>query len=129
MKVNRGYRSVPTILFPDGSVLVEPSTRDLAQKVAALPGNDIMLYRRHACPGCSRHERLGKSCSECARLTRVLDALEVPYKILNVDQDPEADARIRPQLQAQRGLPAVVFPDGTILLQPSVAEVADKLGV
>jgi mycoredoxin len=30
--VNRGYRSVPTIVFPDGSVLVEPSPRELASK-------------------------------------------------------------------------------------------------
>lgn len=30
---NRGYRSVPTILFPDGSRLVEPSTLELAKKL------------------------------------------------------------------------------------------------
>lgn len=30
--VNRGYRSVPTIVFPDGSILVEPSPRELASK-------------------------------------------------------------------------------------------------
>ncbi len=32
MRVNGGARSVPTIIFPDGSVLVEPSARDLAAK-------------------------------------------------------------------------------------------------
>jgi mycoredoxin len=32
MKVNGGMRSVPTIIFPDGSVLVEPSPRELAAK-------------------------------------------------------------------------------------------------
>jgi mycoredoxin len=31
-KVNKGNRSVPTILFPDGSVLVEPSDAELEQK-------------------------------------------------------------------------------------------------
>ena len=35
-QVNRGFHSVPTILFPDGSVLVEPSSSMLAQKLAAL---------------------------------------------------------------------------------------------
>lgn len=35
-KVNRGSQSVPTIIFPDGSVLVEPSNVALEQKVAAL---------------------------------------------------------------------------------------------
>ena len=33
--INGGYRSVPTIVFPDGSVLVEPSPRELATKFSA----------------------------------------------------------------------------------------------
>ncbi len=32
IKLNRGYRSVPTIVFPDGSILVEPSTAELETK-------------------------------------------------------------------------------------------------
>jgi mycoredoxin len=32
LKVNKGMRSVPTIIFPDGSVLVEPGPRELAAK-------------------------------------------------------------------------------------------------
>ena len=35
VRVNGGYRSVPTIVFPDGSVLVEPSPRELATKFSA----------------------------------------------------------------------------------------------
>jgi glutaredoxin-like protein len=32
-KVNGGYKSVPTIVFPDGSVLVEPSNAALEKKL------------------------------------------------------------------------------------------------
>ena len=32
MQVNNGYRSVPTIVFPDGSVLVEPGWDELKAK-------------------------------------------------------------------------------------------------
>lgn len=32
MKVNNGYQSVPTIIFPDGLILVEPSWEELKQK-------------------------------------------------------------------------------------------------
>jgi mycoredoxin len=32
-QTNRGYRSVPTIVFPDGSILVEPSNYDLTKKL------------------------------------------------------------------------------------------------
>lgn len=33
IETNRGMRSVPTIVFEDGSILVEPSTRTLAEKL------------------------------------------------------------------------------------------------
>jgi len=32
-KTNNGYRSVPTIVFPDGSILVEPSQSELLKKL------------------------------------------------------------------------------------------------
>jgi glutaredoxin-like protein len=32
-KINHGNRSVPTIVFPDGSTLVEPSNKQLEQKL------------------------------------------------------------------------------------------------
>jgi mycoredoxin len=35
-KTNRGYRSVPTIVFPDGSILVEPAEGILIQKCQEL---------------------------------------------------------------------------------------------
>ena len=33
-RINGGSRSVPTIVFPDGSILVEPGSRELAAKFA-----------------------------------------------------------------------------------------------
>jgi mycoredoxin len=33
-RTNNGNRSVPTILFPDGSVLVEPSDNELEKKLS-----------------------------------------------------------------------------------------------
>lgn len=32
-EINHGYRSVPTIIFPDGSHLTEPSNDELAEKL------------------------------------------------------------------------------------------------
>jgi len=34
--INNGYESVPTLVFPDGSTLTEPSMRTLREKLAAL---------------------------------------------------------------------------------------------
>lgn len=33
IKVNKGFRSVPTLVFPDGDVLVEPNREALAKKL------------------------------------------------------------------------------------------------
>ena len=35
-KVNNGMRIVPTILFPDGETLAEPSKHELTEKLASL---------------------------------------------------------------------------------------------
>jgi mycoredoxin len=35
-QINNGFRSSPTIIFPDGSVLVEPSERELRVRVGEL---------------------------------------------------------------------------------------------
>ncbi len=35
-ETNQGYRSVPTILFPDKSILVEPSRDELIQKLVLM---------------------------------------------------------------------------------------------
>jgi mycoredoxin len=37
IKTNKGFRSVPTIIFPDGTILVEPSTNQLAKKLKKVP--------------------------------------------------------------------------------------------
>ncbi len=35
-KVNNGFHSVPTIVFPDGSILVEPGNKELEKKLAGV---------------------------------------------------------------------------------------------
>ena len=36
IKLNKGYQSVPTIIFPDGGVLVEPNWDELKEKTSGL---------------------------------------------------------------------------------------------
>ena len=35
LRLNKGYQSVPTIVFPDGSVLAEPTWDELRKKIAS----------------------------------------------------------------------------------------------
>lgn len=37
ISVNNGFRSVPTIVFPDGKILVEPSNQDLQNAIKKQP--------------------------------------------------------------------------------------------
>ncbi len=37
-RINNGYQSVPTMVFPDGSTLTEPSNRQLADKLGLNAG-------------------------------------------------------------------------------------------
>jgi len=36
METNRGFRSVPTLFFPDGTILVEPRNQALIDKLTSL---------------------------------------------------------------------------------------------
>ena len=38
-KINNGFRSVPTIIFPDGSILVEPANNILKEKLDQMSAN------------------------------------------------------------------------------------------
>ena len=38
-KLNNGFRSVPTIIFPDGSILVEPANNILKEKLNQMSTN------------------------------------------------------------------------------------------
>ena len=38
-KINKGNRSVPTIVFPDGDVMVEPASPALVQKLRSIKGS------------------------------------------------------------------------------------------
>jgi len=40
LEINHGMQSVPTIVFPDGSVLVEPSNAKLAEQLASLKNTE-----------------------------------------------------------------------------------------
>lgn len=44
--INNGYASVPTLIFPDGSTLTEPSIRQLQNKLAAQAANAAQSERK-----------------------------------------------------------------------------------
>jgi len=54
---------------------------------------------------------------------------QVPYRWIDVDEDPATRELIASIGGSDARLPAVLFPDGSHLLAPSIAELADKVGL
>jgi thioredoxin reductase (NADPH) len=68
-------------------------------------------------------------CPDCRRSKAFLNEQRVPYTWVDIDMD-EAGRRFVEELQhGGRTIPTIVFPDGSHLLEPSNAELAEKLGL
>lgn len=68
-------------------------------------------------------------CADCRRAKRLLDENGIAYDWFDVEADPEQLVRM---IQLQNGgqtTPTIVFPDGSMLLEPTNPELAAKLGL
>ncbi len=70
-----------------------------------------------------------KWCPDCHRTKFLLDEFGIDYVEIDVDRDPEGLAFVRRVNHGHRIVPTVVFPDGTIYVEPPDSAVAAKLGL
>jgi len=70
-----------------------------------------------------------KWCPDCHRTKYLLDEFGIDYVEIDVDRDPEGLAFVRRVNHGHRVVPTVVFPDGTIYVEPPDSAVAAKLGL
>jgi thioredoxin reductase (NADPH) len=68
-------------------------------------------------------------CPDCKRAKRFLGDQRIPYINIDIEQDPEAMAYVEQVNNGMRSIPTIVFPDGDILVEPSNAALAEKLGL
>ena len=66
-------------------------------------------------------------CSDCWRAKQILDSQRAPYRWINIEQDPEAAAVVQNLNHGMRSVPTIVFPDGSVLVEPSNAELQKKV--
>jgi mycoredoxin len=66
-------------------------------------------------------------CADCRRARRVLDRLGARYRWIDVDLDDDAAEKVMRINHGLRVVPTILFPDGTIMTEPSDAELAAKL--
>jgi thioredoxin reductase (NADPH) len=68
-------------------------------------------------------------CADCKRAKRFLGEQRVHYHWVDVDKDPDALAYVEEINNGKRIVPTIVCRDGSILVEPSNAELAEKLGL
>lgn len=66
-------------------------------------------------------------CPDCRRSKAFLEERQVAYEWIDVDQDADAQAYVRQVNNGRRIIPTILFPDGSILVEPGNAELAKKL--
>lgn len=68
-------------------------------------------------------------CPDCHRTKHFLDQHDIAYLEIDVDKNPEGLAFVRRVNHGHRVVPTVVFPDGTIYVEPPNSALAAKLGL
>ena len=68
-------------------------------------------------------------CGDCARTKSFLRRNAIPYEEIDIEHDASAAATVIRLNNGHRSVPTLVFPDGSILTEPSNRELAEKLEV
>lgn len=68
-------------------------------------------------------------CSDCHRAKHILDEYGIEYVNIDVDQDQAGMAFVKDVNGGKRIVPTIVFPDRTILVEPTNRMLTEKLGV
>jgi mycoredoxin len=68
-------------------------------------------------------------CGDCRRTKRFFQEHNIGYQWINIDKDKIGEQFVLRVNQGMRSVPTVVFPDGTILVEPSNRELAEKFVV
>lgn len=67
-------------------------------------------------------------CGYCRRLKGQMDRAGIAYREVNIEQDPESADFVQKANGGNQTVPTVLFPDGSTLTNPSLAQVQQALG-
>jgi mycoredoxin len=68
-------------------------------------------------------------CGDCRMAKRWFDSHGISYEYINIEEDEKAAAYVARVNRGYQSVPTIVFPDGTILVEPSPRELASKFSV
>ena len=81
-----------------------------------MPQPPITFYGAHWCPDCHRSRQF-------------LGEHQIPYRWVDIEQDSEGERYVLQRNNGKRIIPTIEFSDGSILVEPTNAELAAKLGL
>ncbi len=68
-------------------------------------------------------------CPDCRRSKAFLSEQRVPFTFIDLEEHPEENETVERYNDGKRIIPTIVFPDGSILVEPSDEELASRLGL
>ena len=68
-------------------------------------------------------------CPDCKRAKKFFGEHRVQYENIDIEQNPEYVDYVMQVNNGMRVIPTIVFPDGTVMSEPSDAQLAEKLGI
>jgi thioredoxin reductase (NADPH) len=68
-------------------------------------------------------------CSDCKRSKKFLGEQRIQYEYINIEEDSEGQAFVQRVQNGGLTIPTIVFPDNSLLIEPTNAELAAKLGL
>ena len=68
-------------------------------------------------------------CSDCKRSKKFLGEQRIRYEYINLEEDQTGQAYVQQLQNGGMTIPTIVFADNSILIEPSNAELAAKLGL
>ncbi len=68
-------------------------------------------------------------CPDCKRAKQFLNEQRVPFEWIDVQDDPDSMRYVEKINNGKQIIPTILFPDESILVEPTNAELAEKLGI
>jgi thioredoxin reductase (NADPH) len=68
-------------------------------------------------------------CPDCRRSKQFLGEFQIPYQWVNIEEDEAGEQYVLAKNEGKRIIPTIEFADGSILVEPTNAELAAKLGL
>lgn len=68
-------------------------------------------------------------CSDCKRAKKFFGEQRIPYTNIDIEENPEYVSYVETINDGKRSVPTIVFPDGSVLVEPTTAQLAEKMGL